>query len=1772
VITLLTLKLIKKFPLLSFFLLIECQFLSAQTIFLQEDFSTVSGTTPPTGWTVQTAIGDPLVDLWHFDNPGRRTPNTPIAGKFACFDSDKLSNNNQAEEVYLISPVFNATTTDNIIMEFDQYFMGGFGATCTVEIFNGTSWLSVYTNNTTTTNPLHTTFDITSVVQNKINAQVRFKWTGNYSWFWIIDNIKITIQPVIAEQFTEQTSIILTGVTGDVAWGDCDNDDDLDILSITKIYSNNGYNSFTGQTGITLTGVSYGSVAWGDYDNDSDLDILLTGYLNSDRISKIYRNNGDNTFTEQTDIVLTGVDNSSVAWGDYDNDGNLDILLTGSGGSSYYNSKIYHNNGDNSFTEQTSIALTGVYDGSIAWGDYDNDGNLDILLTGSTGTSNISKIFRNNGNNSFTEQTGIALTGVYGGSVAWGDYDNDGNLDILLTGYLNSGCISKIYHNNGDNSFAEQTGIVLTGVYRSSVAWGDYDNDGDLDILLTGYNYSSSQRISKIYRNNGDNSFTEQTGIMLTGVTESSVAWGDYDNDGDLDILLSGNSVSASISKIYKNNNTLKNTPPTVPSNLNAVVNYQQIQFTWDKSTDVQTPQAGLSYNLVISSTTNACDIVSPMSNTANGFRKVVQIGNRSKTNFYTLNSSLPAGTYYWGVQAIDNAYAGSAFATGTFTITDAQATYLRFTDITIGSIKISWTRGNKQKCVVFIRQTNTGLPTLSNNITYYANSVYGKGTQAGDGWYCVYNGTGENVNVTGLSGSFTYKIMVIEYSGEIGQETYLTFSNGTNPKTCSTKEQFTEQTGITLAGVDRGSIAWGDYDNDGYLDILLTGNYNLLQPISKIYRNNGDNSFTEQTGIALTGVHDGSAAWGDYDNDGDQDILLTGATGNTAYNPISKIYRNNGDNSFTEQTGIVLAGVYGGSGAWGDFDNDGDLDILLTGNNNSYQAISTIYRNNSNNSFTEQSGINLTGISGKKVVWGDYDNDGDLDILLTGSGNIYRNNGDNSFTEQTGINLTGVSGSKVAWGDYDNDGDLDILLTGTTGMSPNLNRITKIYRNNGDNSFTEQTGIILLGENGSSVAWGDYDNDGDLDIVITGYSSSGSISKIYRNNGDNSFTEQPIITFIGVFYSSGVSWGDYDSDGDLDILLTGMDKNSYCFSRIYKNNCPIKNTPPGTPSSISAYLTNNKLVLTWNKATDNETSQLGLTYNLRIGTTPGGCEILSPMSLPNGKLTIATFGNVEYNTKWTIDLSRYSPLPENIYYSVQAIDNGFMGSDWSPEKSEISNFIADFLPNTACQNSEVQFQDKSYSIEYPITTYLWKFTEGSIITTSSVQNPIHTFQTVGTHQVELTITNSNNKTANRTKSVTALPSPLSDFTALPVCQGASTTITNTTNNNGLNITSWRWDFGDGQTSPIQQPTPHGYLNAGDYPVKLKAVADNGCVDSTIKTITVGSYPVAAITTNASLTFCKGDSIVLSVEYNSSYSYKWLISGTGITDADSSRYTAKSSGNYSIEVINLKGNCKTTSSGVTVTATNAPYKPVIESTNYQQGKCPGEDQVKLSANQAVAGYHYLWYKDGLPLLNDTLSYLYLFEKGNYKLEADMSSCKVESEVFNIDFSDSPAKPFIYVQGPIVWYLACSNDSASKYRWYCNDELIEGADKYFYVANRRMGNYQVSIGNDKECYTRSDVVTIPTGATGINDIDPFEGLKIYPNPTPGMVKIEMDNNLFGELLIKIITVQGKDILSIKFEKTNEHFSGQIILSGQSKGVYLINLLIDKYMATRKVTLE
>src|SRR5439155_886589 len=191
-----------------------------------------------------------------------------------------------------------------------------------------------------------------------------------------------------------------------------------------------------------------------------------------------------------TGISFIGLTQSSAAWGDYDNDGDLDVVMCGFDDQSEPRTMLYRNDGNNHFTRVTS-GLANLSRGSMAWGDYDNDGSFDLLWTGGQPYNGseiaLSAAVRNDGNGNFS-WGGINLNGVYGNAV-WGDFDNDGHEDILIAGTNRffGFALTQIFHNKGDGTFdAASVEHAIPSVHRGSVVWGDFDNDGDLDVLLAG--------------------------------------------------------------------------------------------------------------------------------------------------------------------------------------------------------------------------------------------------------------------------------------------------------------------------------------------------------------------------------------------------------------------------------------------------------------------------------------------------------------------------------------------------------------------------------------------------------------------------------------------------------------------------------------------------------------------------------------------------------------------------------------------------------------------------------------------------------------------------------------------------------------------------------------------------------------------------------------------------------------------------------------------------------------------------------------------------------------------------------------------------------------------------------------------------------------------------------------------------------------------------------------------------------------------------------------
>lgn len=478
---------------------------------------------------------------------------------------------------------------------------------------------------------------------------------------------------------------------------------------------------------------------------------------------------------------------------------------------------------------------------------------------------------------------------------------------------------------------------------------------------------------------------------------------------------------------------------------------------------------------------------------------------------------------------------------------------------------------------------------------------------------------------------------------------------------------------GASLPGVHEGAVQWGDYDNDGDLDLVVAGDTGAGY-ISRIYRNNGGGSFTD-IGAGLPGISLANAAWGDYDNDGDLDLVLSGET---VTGHLSRLYRND-SGAFVDANAGLAAG-FGSRLAWGDYDNDGDLDLFLatnTGDWTNMVLISRIYRNDGSGAFVAMD-CGLPGLWGGSVSWGDYDSDGHLDLFLTGNSGgsflsrVYRNCGD--WFANT-AEFTGTWAGAGEWGDYDGDGDLDILQTGATSYD-----LTRVCRNDGG-TFTEiEVGVAGMPPlQWSSATWGDCDNDGDLDILLTGYCAPmvRYVSGVFVNT-DGRFIDTNA-GLVPADYNGVIpaAWGDYDNDGRLDIAAS----SSGHVLRIYRNPdyaFPTQpNSAPTAPHALEVWSWRDQITFSWSAATDAETPAVGLSYNLRIGTTPGGNEITSAMADgASGFRRVVARGNVPHGTSWTATLP-----PGHYYWSVQAVDGAFAGGPFAEEMMYASDVVDSPVP-----------------------------------------------------------------------------------------------------------------------------------------------------------------------------------------------------------------------------------------------------------------------------------------------------------------------------------------------------------------------------------------------------------------------------------------------------------------------------------------------------------
>lgn len=347
--------------------------------------------------------------------------------------------------------------------------------------------------------------------------------------------------PLSADQFEQITTGSIVndgGMSLGAAWGDLDGDNDLDLFVANTtgqtnfFYLNEGDGTFTRQFSSSLVNTDNNAdgVVMVDFNNDGHKDVFVANYQ---RKSLYYKNLGSGEFELQTDDpTMNNIAQSfSAAAADYNNDGLLDLAVVNEGGRQF----LYPNTGDGHFVAilDNVVTTNGPIRG-VSWVDYDNDRDMDLFFAGN-GTRNL--LFKNNGDGTFTKVTqgNLVTTSNRAYGSSWGDYDNDGDLDLLLGRYQQA---QALYRNDGGTNFTlMSSNIISTTVANGQDCnWVDYDNDGFLDAYIV-----CQDQPNLLFLNNRNGNFTRITNsAIVTNVATTTVAsWADYDQDGFLDVFLS---------------------------------------------------------------------------------------------------------------------------------------------------------------------------------------------------------------------------------------------------------------------------------------------------------------------------------------------------------------------------------------------------------------------------------------------------------------------------------------------------------------------------------------------------------------------------------------------------------------------------------------------------------------------------------------------------------------------------------------------------------------------------------------------------------------------------------------------------------------------------------------------------------------------------------------------------------------------------------------------------------------------------------------------------------------------------------------------------------------------------------------------------------------------------------------------------------------------------------------------------------------------------------
>ena len=1014
---------------------------------------------------------------------------------------------------------------------------------------------------------------------------------------------------------TSETGLGESGVGNAAAWTDFNRDNIPDVYianagTAGKLFAGDSTGYYTQKNILPQSSGDAGAAAWGDYDNDGypDLYIVNSGLFGGRR-NYLFHNDSGYVFTDVS--AASGADDNGLgkaaSWVDFDTDGDLDLYVVNFGSAN----RLFSNNGNGTFFsigDSAGVANTG--DGvSGAWCDYNGDLYPDLYLVNENGNN---VLYRNGGDSTFTDVTTDAEAGHSGdgGTAAWGDYDNDGDFDLYLG---NKDSVQVLFSNDGDGTFTRlgsSAGLSTIGSARSAV-WIDYNQDSYLDLMVA---YADSA--GRIYQNNGDSTFFNvgpAVGINYSGYW-SGITWTDPQGRGVPDLYavlrdkpnvyfegkknaryfavdLKGHRsnrfgygakvhiVAGSTKQdrwIGGGNGSMS--PPRALFGMALETSVDSLTVFWPSglrydTTSVETNQLLLiaetdSIYPVIDSTTVYPDtswLTGPYpiqtKVTDNNSVTVSLMYNIDRSSVYNrVAMSASGGDFYSGnIPGQSNGTRVQYFIEAVDSVghkvhdplIPQDSVYMFSVDDsvpTVSDLTVIEDTGNETGPYPI---TAKAIDNDSLRAVYLVWSIYESGElveydsldlaiQSADstGFYYASEFSGRPIGT-----QIDYYIRAVDLAGNYTHLPSSAPDSAYSFRVAHFSQRNVPAFNITGKGV---GLAVADYDNDGLMDVFAA----TQDSTDYLFHGRpGDSTFLNVSTLIPgnnTPRRSIGGVWGDYDNDGDADLYIFGLDENL-------LIANSGGGTFSDVTTASGTGSGGESWAasWVDYDNDNYLDLFVVNKDGEDK----LYHNRGNGTFSDTTSFaGLAGAAdGVGAVWADYDNDGDQDVYVVYYGSsckLYRNNNNGTFSDVT--LSAGVSGGQssvsASWFDYNYDGLIDLYLVRQDAED-------RIYGNDGDGTFSAvdmQSVGLEETPGGFSPVWGDFDNDGAVDLFIThGEAGLADIGRVFRGDGDGGFSDftfEAGITDLGEY--RGASWLDYNNDGNLDLIINNQAGNI----RLYKN------------------------------------------------------------------------------------------------------------------------------------------------------------------------------------------------------------------------------------------------------------------------------------------------------------------------------------------------------------------------------------------------------------------------------------------------------------------------------------------------------------------------------------------------------------------------------------------------------------------------------------------